>query len=296
LPDRNAPASSGDEAFATLQRWLPKQLLSKQMHALARSTRPTLRNLLVGSVLRAYPQIDMSEAAQSDPYSYPSFNAFFTRALRPGARPLEGDAETVVSPVDGTLSEFGSIETGQLLQAKGIRYGVAELLGDPQAEARYCDGHFACIYLAPYNYHRIHMPIDGSLVRTRYVPGELFSVNAATARTVTGLFARNERVVCEFETVLGPLALVLVGALFVGSIETVWTGEVNPPPLRGGSVRALEAGIGRRFAKGEEIGRFNMGSTVIAVLGNTGAVFERVHAFGRPLRLGQALLRGSQGA
>ena len=132
LPDRNAPASSGDDAFATLQRWLPKQLLSKQMHALARSTRPTLRNLLVGSVLRAYPQIDMSEAAQSDPYAYPSFNAFFTRALRPGARPLEGDAATLVSPVDGTLSEFGSIETGQLLQAKGIRYGLAELLGDPQ--------------------------------------------------------------------------------------------------------------------------------------------------------------------
>jgi len=140
------------------------------------------------------------------------------------------------------------------------------------------------------------MPIDGSLLRTRYVPGELFSVSAATARSVTGLFARNERVICEFDTALGPLALVLVGALFVGSIETVWTGEVNPPSLRGGSARTLEAGIGRCFAKGEEIARFNMGSTVISVLGNSGAVFERVHVFGRPLRLGQALLRGSQGA
>jgi phosphatidylserine decarboxylase len=140
------------------------------------------------------------------------------------------------------------------------------------------------------------MPIDGSLLRTRYVPGELFSVNAATARSVSGLFARNERVVCEFDTGLGPLALVLVGALFVGSIETVWTGEVNPPPLRGGAVRTLETSQGRRFAKGEEIARFNMGSTVIAVLGDRTAAFTSDCAFGRPVRLGQALLRGASSA
>jgi phosphatidylserine decarboxylase len=293
-PDRNAPAGPGDQAFATLQRVLPKQLLSRQMHALARSTRPALRNLLVGSVLRAYPQIDMSEAVQSDPYAYPSFNAFFTRALRPEARPIDRDPKTLVSPVDGTLSEFGALEAGRLLQAKGIRYGVAELLGDPEAEARYRAARFACIYLAPYNYHRIHMPVDGTLLRSRYVPGELFSVNAATARSVQGLFARNERVVSEFDTRLGPLALVLVGALFVGSIETVWGGEANPPPLRGGAARALETGQGHRFAKGEEIARFNMGSTVIAVLGDPAAGFARDCAFARPLRLGQALLHSGE--
>ena len=180
---------------------------------------------------------------------------------------------------------------GQLLQAKGLHYTVGALLADEASARRYEGGRFACIYLAPYNYHRIHMPLAGRLTATRYVPGRLFSVNAATARTVTGLYARNERVVCEFDTAIGPMAVVLVGALFVGSIETVFAGEVNPPPRRGGGVHTIEAGLGTDFARGDELGRFNMGSTVVLLVGNHGLCFADALAPGRTLRLGQFLAR-----
>jgi phosphatidylserine decarboxylase len=250
-----------------------------------------LRNTLIRAVLSGYPMIDLREAAQPDPFAYPSFNAFFTRALRPGARPLAGGGRDLVSPVDGTLSQLGWIRDGQMLQAKGLHYTAAALLADESAATRYAGGGFACIYLAPYNYHRIHMPLAGRLTATRYVPGQLFSVNAATARTIPGLFARNERVVCEFETELGALAVVLVGALFVGSIETVYAGEINPPPARGGTVRAIEQGLGTRIERGEELGRFNMGSTVIVLLGNGATRFTDGLVPGATLRLGQALAR-----
>jgi phosphatidylserine decarboxylase len=282
-------ASASDRAFALLQELLPQHLLSRAMHRLARSTQPAVRNAIIRTVLRAYPAIDLREAAEPDPFSYPSFNAFFTRALRQGARPLAGGESDLVSPVDGTLSQLGTVREGQLLQAKGMHYTVDALLAEEGAARRYKSGGYACIYLAPYNYHRIHMPLAGRLIATRYVPGRLYSVNAATARTVAGLFARNERVVCEFDTALGPLALVLVGALFVGSIETVYAGEVNPPAVRGGAVRSLEAGLGTSFARGEELARFNMGSTVVALLGNPGTRFAPELRAGSTLRLGQAL-------
>ena len=284
-------AGASDRAFALLQELLPQQLLSRAMHGLARSTRPAVRNAILRAVLRAYPMIDLSEAAEPDPFAYPSFNAFFTRALRPGIRPLAGDEHDLVSPVDGTLSQFGAVRGGELLQAKGMHYTAGALLADEAAARRYDGGGYACIYLAPYNYHRIHLPLAGRLTATRYVPGRLFSVNAATARTVGGLFARNERVVCEFDTALGPLAMVLVGALFVGSIETVYAGEVNPPAARGGAIRSIEAGAGRSFARGEELARFNMGSTVVLLLGNPQARFAAGLAAGSTLRLGQALAR-----
>jgi len=282
-------AGASDRAFALLQDLLPQQLLSRAMHRLARSTQPAVRNAVIRAVLRAYPSIDLSEAADPDPFSYASFNAFFTRALRPGLRPLAGGEQDMVSPVDGTLSQLGVLQSGQLLQAKGLHYTADALLAEADAAGRYEGGAYACIYLAPYNYHRIHMPLAGRLVATRYVPGRLFSVNASTARTVPELFARNERVVCEFDTELGPLAMVLVGALFVGSIETVYAGEVNPPGARGGRVRSIGAGVGRSFARGAELGRFNMGSTVVALLGNRRARFVEGLAPGTPLRLGQAL-------
>jgi phosphatidylserine decarboxylase len=284
-------AGASDRAFALLQELLPQQLLSRGMHRLARSTTPVLRNATIRAVLRAYPQIDLSEAVEPDPFAYPSFNAFFTRALRPGLRPLEGGERDVTSPVDGTMSQLGVVREGRLLQAKGMHYTAGALLADEAAARRYEGGGFACIYLAPYNYHRIHMPLAGRLTATRYVPGQLFSVNAATARTVTGLFARNERVVCEFDTALGPLAVVLVGALFVGSIETVFAGEVNPPPARGGGVRTLEAGRGTEFGRGAELGRFNMGSTVVLLVGHDGLRFNERLGPGSTLRLGQALAR-----
>ena len=282
--------SGGDRLFALLQKILPQHLLSRGMYALARSRQPAVRNLVLRTVLGAYPQIDMHEALQPDPFAYDSFNAFFTRELRPGTRPVAADAHALVSPVDGTVSQLGRTIAGALLQAKGMQYTCEGLLADVAAAARYAGGSFACLYLAPYNYHRIHMPCDAVLRATRYVPGHLFSVNAATARTIPDLFARNERVVCDFDTDDGPLCLVLVGALFVGSIETVFAGEINPPPGRGGKVRTIEAGVGRQFKRGEELGRFNMGSTVIVLTGAAAAFAPRVEP-GEPVRLGQLLAR-----
>lgn len=282
-----------DRAFALLQRMLPKQLLSRVMHGVARSTRPLVRRNLIRLVLGTYPMIDMREAAEPDPYAYPSFNAFFTRALRPGARPVAAGNDVLAAPVDGTVSQLGVITEGQLLQAKGVRYTAAGVLANETSAARYAGGAFACLYLAPYNYHRIHMPLAGRLTATRYVPGDLFSVNAATVRVVPDLFARNERVVCEFETSLGPLAMVLVGALFVGSIETVHAGEINPPGLRGGRVRRIEAGVGREFARGAELGRFNMGSTVIVMLGHPSIEFAGTTCPGAAVRVGQPLARAT---
>jgi phosphatidylserine decarboxylase len=287
----NDEAGASDHAFALLQELLPQHLLSRTMHRLARSTTPWVRNTIIRSVLRAYPMIDLSEATNPDPFSYPSFNAFFTRALRPGLRPLDGGERDLVSPVDGTMSQFGTVREGELLQAKGMYYGASALLADESAAARYDGGGFACIYLAPYNYHRIHMPLAGRLTATRHVPGQLFSVNAATARAVPGLFARNERVVCEFDSEFGPLAVVMVGALFVGSIETVFAGEINPPAGRGGAVRAVTTGVGTQFARGDELGRFNMGSTVVLLVGNRAARFAGHLAPGTAMRLGQALAR-----
>jgi phosphatidylserine decarboxylase len=282
-------AGSSDRAFALLQDLLPKQWLSRTMHRVARSTNPTLRNAIVGSILRAYPTIDMSEAEQPDPYAYASFNAFFTRALRAGVRPVVDGADRVASPVDGTVSQLGTIAGGQLYQAKGSHYTAGALLADEGGASRYDGGGFACIYLAPYNYHRIHMPVAGRLTATRYVPGDFYSVNAATVRAVPGLFARNERVVCEFDTALGPLAMVLVGALFVGSIETVYAGEINPPAARGGRVSAIAEGVGTEFVKGAELGRFNMGSTVILLLGRDGLRFADGLSAGSTVRMGQLL-------
>ena len=282
-------AGSSDRAFAMLQDLLPKRALSRTMHRFARSTHATVRKATIGAILRAYPTIDMGEAAEPDPYAYPSFNAFFTRALRPGVRPVAEGPNSVASPVDGTVSQLGRIAAGQIYQAKGSHYTAGALLADGAAAERYEGGAFACMYLAPYNYHRIHMPYAGRLTATRYVPGEFFSVNAATVRAVPGLFARNERAVCEFETALGPMAMVLVGALFVGSIETVYAGEINPPPARGGALRGIDAGVGAEFAKGAEIGRFNMGSTVILLVGNGSLRFGDALGPGSTVRMGQLL-------
>ena len=284
-------AGASDRAFALLQDLLPQQALSRMMHRLARSTTPLLRNALIRAVLRGYPQIQMREAAEPDPLAYPSFNAFFTRALRVDARVVEGGAVDLVSPVDGTVSQLGQVAAGQMLQAKGIHYSPAALLADEAAAARYQGGAYACLYLAPYNYHRIHVPLAGRLVATRYVPGALYSVNAATARAIPGLFVRNERVVCEFETALGPMAVVLVGALFVGSIETVYAGEINPPRARGGAVHSIAEGVGTEFAKGAELGRFNMGSTVVLLVGNPAVRWSDRFGPGVAVRMGQSLTR-----
>jgi len=255
--------SFGDRMFAGLQYALPKHLLSRVIYRVMRSESPAFKRLLIGSFLRGY-RVNMSEAVQANPFAYRSFNEFFTRPLRPGARTIAPGADVIVSPVDGTVSQAGPIHDQAIIQAKGSDYSLTELLAnDTKAVEAYRNGIFACIYLAPYNYHRIHMPFGGRLINTVYVPGDLFSVNAATARAVPRVFARNERVICEFETTLGRMAVILVGALFVGSMETVYAGEINPPPRPKRGAVPIPKGIGQTITKGAELGRFNMGSTVV---------------------------------
>lgn len=231
--------------------------------------------------------VDMGEAANVDIASYASFNDFFTRALKPGVRPL--DEADLVCPVDGAISQFGVIEHDQIFQAKGHRYSTTALLGgDAVLASTFENGHFATLYLSPKDYHRIHMPCDARLVRMAYVPGALFSVNPATARGVPGLFARNERVVCLFEGRAGPFVLILVGATIVGSMATVWHGIVNPP--RGGPVREWQYELDAvRLKQGEEMGRFLLGSTVVMLFPKGPLRFNPQWAPGRAVRLGEAM-------
>lgn len=284
-------ARLGDRLFAFLQYLLPKHALSRIVYRLMRLRSPAIKNSLLRAFLAGY-RIDMSEAEQPDPYAYGSFNEFFTRALRPGVRPIAADPQLVVSPVDGTVSQCGHLKDDTLVQAKGHAYSLADLLaGDREAVETYRGGSFACLYLAPYNYHRIHMPFDGTVRSNTYVPGDLFSVNAATVRAVPRVFARNERLICDFDTPVGRMAVILVGALFVGSIETVHCGEVNPPPRRGKRIVSIQEGIGRSFAKGEELGRFNMGSTVIMLFQSQRVRWDATLVPETQVRLGRAIGR-----
>jgi phosphatidylserine decarboxylase len=234
---------------------------------------------------------DMSDAADPEPRDYPSFNAFFTRSLRPGSRAREQDPTALASPVDGTVSQIGTIEGSSLLQAKGHHYSLEALLGGDTAWAkRFTGGSFATLYLAPYNYHRIHMPAAAALRSAWFVPGRLFSVNAVTAGSVPGLFARNERVICAFEE--GPLAfaLVLVGALFVGSISTVWHGDITPCSPRRPARLPIDTGrASQRLESGAELGRFNMGSTVILLLPPGTAAWLPQLQPGSAVRVGQRI-------
>jgi phosphatidylserine decarboxylase len=253
-----------DRLFALLQYLLPKQLLSRFIYRVMRIRQPWMRRQQIRLFIKGY-DVNMDEAVQPDPYAYATFNDFFTRALRADARPIAGEIDAVVSPVDGTVSQCGAIDADSIIQAKGRSYSLTQMLGGRERARRYLGGSFVCIYLAPYNYHRIHMAFAGTLRETLYIPGALFSVNAATARAVRGLFARNERVICDFDTSAGGMAIALVGALFVGSIETVYAGEINPPGTRGGSISIIAQGQGQRLEKAAELGRFNMGSTIVLV-------------------------------
>lgn len=279
------------QLFAWLQRLLPQHGLSRLVGWLATIEQPGVKNFLIRGFTRLF-KVDMRDAVEPDPTAYPSFNAFFTRALAPGARAMPQEAAALACPVDGTVSESAPLEQGTLLQAKGFRYELTRLLGGETPDAL-LRGSFATIYLAPYNYHRIHAPADGRLVEMRYLPGALFSVNGATVGAVPRLFARNERVACLFETDFGPMAFVLVGALNVGSIATTWAGQVAPGPDRQASVwRYPLRGPGSvQLARGEELGRFNMGSTVIVVLPEGGPRFTPEITAGRQVRFGQLLAR-----
>ncbi|EHQ53221.1 MULTISPECIES: archaetidylserine decarboxylase [Ectothiorhodospira] len=235
--------------------------------------------------------LDMSEAVESDPSRYASFNDLFTRALKPGARPLDPAPDTLISPADSRVSQLGRIRDGQLIQAKGHAYSATALLGgDADLAAPFADGHFITLYLSPRDYHRIHMPWNGSLRESVYVPGRLFSVAPFTVKTVPGLFARNERLACLFETDFGPMAMVLVGAINVASIETVWAGEVTPRSPRT-PCRWDHRDNPPTLARGEEMGRFNLGSTVILLLPEQVSGWLPALAPGQAVRMGQALAR-----
>jgi phosphatidylserine decarboxylase len=289
--ERRPGKSHGMNWFSALQYVLPKHALTRVIYSIARSESRWVKNTFLRIFLRGYT-LNMAEAVQPDPFAYRSFNDFFTRALRPDARPIDADRNVIVSPVDGTVSQCGPIEDDLLLQAKGHRYSLHDLLaGDAEAVEAYRGGSFACIYLAPYNYHRIHMPYAGTARGNLYVPGALFSVNAATVRGVPRVFARNERLICEFATPLGRMAVILVGAMFVGSIETVHCGEVNPPPRGRKTPVRIATGIGREFAKGEELGRFNMGSTVVLLFERKRIDWDRSLVAEAKVQLGRAIGR-----
>ncbi len=270
---------------------LPQYLLPKQaLTALAGKFATARAGGLTTSVIRWFVgryQVDMSEAANPDIASYSSFNEFFTRPLKPGARPLAPAA--FICPVDGAISQFGAIERDQIFQAKGHSYTTTALVGgDAELARQFADGDFATLYLSPKDYHRIHMPCDGRLLRMIHVPGALFSVNPTTARGVPGLFARNERVVCLFESDHGPFVLALVGATIVGSMATVWHGAVNPP--RPGHLRDWSYGDRElRYRQGEEMGRFLLGSTVVMLFPRGVMKFNAGWAPQRPIRLGEKM-------
>jgi phosphatidylserine decarboxylase len=274
-----------------LQHVLPQHLISRVVLAFTRIRWRPAKNLLTALFMRGFKP-DMSDAIEPDPYAYEHFNAFFTRALRAGARPLAGDARTLASPVDGTMSQCGAIEAGRLLQAKGRYYTLEALLAGAAARwaPRFMGGSFATIYLAPYNYHRIHMPTDGTLRAAWYVPGKLFSVNTVAARIVRDLFARNERLVLLFEGETGPFAVIFVGALNVGSMATIWHGDVTPRRPRTVTELPLPPEATRAVARGAEIGRFNMGSTVVLLFGPAVAQLAGIPS-GKTMRMGEAMGR-----
>jgi phosphatidylserine decarboxylase len=285
----NESPSPGARLFVALQYLLPQHLLSRLIGWLARARAGWIRKPLIGAFVRAY-RPDLGEAAQSDPASYESFNAFFTRGLRAGVRPAASAASAIVSPVDGRISALGSSHGGQLIQAKGRDYSLETLLaGNTELAARLRGGAFMTIYLAPYNYHRIHMALAGALAGAWYVPGRLFSVNDASAALVPNLFARNERVILEFSSERGTHALVMVGALFVGSMATVWHGDIARRGARGATALPLPAGPASALARGAEVGRFNMGSTVILLLPPGAGGWDEALAAGATLRVGQAV-------
>lgn len=278
--------------FVALQYLLPQHFISRLAYRITRSRVPLVKNALIRSFVGKFHP-DMSEAEQPDPLQYESFNAFFTRALRAQARPSDPDPAVLVSPVDGTVSQIGRLDGSWLVQAKGNAYTLESLLAaDLSWAARFRGGAFATLYLAPFNYHRVHMPLRGALRAAWYVPGQLFSVNATTTAAVPGLFARNERVVCVFGQEALTFAVVLVGALLVGSIATVWHGEVTPRAVRGCADLPLDASrAALNLEKGAELGCFNMGSTVILLLPPGSSEWLPGLAPGSSVRVGQALAR-----
>ena len=286
MPDPNPPRALRERIAVLLQYLLPKLALTRLLGWLSDRQGGAGTRAAIRWFIRRYG-VNMSEAANPDIASYPTFNEFFTRALRPDARPLADAAW--ICPVDGAISQFGSIERDRIFQAKGHGYTSRALVGgDTALAAQFDHGTFATLYLSPKDYHRIHMPCAARLLRMIHVPGDLFSVNPVTARGVPGLFARNERVVCIFESAHGRFVLALVGATIVGSMATTWHGVVNPP--RPGLLRQWDySGQRIEFERGAEMGRFLLGSTVVMLFPRNTLRFNPDWAPGRTIRMGEAM-------
>jgi phosphatidylserine decarboxylase len=281
--------------FLFLQFLLPHYGLTALVFRVTRIRARRIKNFLIGHFVNLF-DVDVTEIERSVPDGFETFNDFFTRELAGDARPVDPDDSVIVSPADGTLSAAGQIEGQQLFQAKGKRYSLDDLLATDLDEARqFVDGSFATIYLAPHNYHRVHAPLAGRLLTARHVPGDLFSVNAATVSLLPRLFCRNERLICRFDTVVGPVAVILVGALNVGSITTPWTGELRPRKRGVVSELALAETPSRQVGKGGLLGWFNLGSTVIVLLPPGAAHWDERLRAGHRLKTGQAIgrLRGA---
>ncbi|MCR6496951.1 archaetidylserine decarboxylase [Thermomonas sp. S9] len=266
---------------------LPHRLLSSLARRLAYSTNRAVKQWLIDTVTRKFG-VDLSEAAQPDPTAYPSFNAFFTRALKPGARTPDPDPRALLMPADGRISQCGPIVDGRIFQAKGQGFTAAELLGSEQDAAPFRDGRFATVYLSPRDYHRVHMPWTGTLRETVHVPGRLFSVGVDAVASVPRLFARNERLVCHFDTDFGPMVQVMVGALLVSGVETVW-GGVEIPAYGDAITRKDYRGRGITLQRFAEMARFNYGSTVIVLLPKGAATLDPALHAESPVQLGQRL-------
>ena len=276
-----------DRLFILFQYLLPHHLLSRLAGCLANCTWPWVKNPFITWFVKRY-QVDMSQALEENPTAYRSFNDFFTRALKPDARPLDQTPGSILCPADGAISQLGKIEHGRIFQAKGHSFSVQELLGgNPELAAPFQGGEFATVYLSPRDYHRVHMPLGGTLKEMIYVPGKLFSVNQTTAENVPELFARNERVVCLFDTEAGPMAVVLVGAMIVASVETVWAGLVAPPSR---TLRSTAYGqAAPRLEKGDEMGRFKLGSTAIVLFGPDAMCWSESLKAGDSVEMGQLM-------
>ncbi len=273
---------------AFLQSVLPHHALSKLMSVLTHSEIVWFKNLFIKQIIRHYG-VNMNEALIQDINAFNSFNDFFTRELKPEARPLSTEKNALVSPADGVVSQAGAITKGDIFQAKGKSFTVTELLGGSEERAApFNDGVFTTIYLSPKDYHRLHMPLTGILKEMVHVPGRLFSVNTATTEAVPRLFARNERVCCLFETEAGPMALILVGAIFVSSVETVWHGVVTPPS-RTTVQNWLYENDAPTLHQGEEMGRFNMGSTIIVLFGKDYAQWNADFTANKAVKLGEMI-------
>ncbi|MBS7326519.1 MAG: phosphatidylserine decarboxylase [Thiopseudomonas sp.] len=283
--------------FIALQYVLPHHTLSRLVGRLANCEHPGFKNALIRWFIRRF-EVDMAQAERQNPEQYLNFNDFFTRALIEGARPIDDSQQGIACPADGAISQLGSIKHGRIFQAKGHDFSLFELLGgDSERAAPFMDGQFATIYLSPRDYHRVHMPFTGTLKEMVYVPGKLFSVNQTTAENVPELFARNERVVCLFDTAAGPMAVVLVGAMIVASIETVWAGEIAPvrPVLRS-QLYGDNAQSVITLNKGDELGRFKLGSTAIVLFGPQACVWHDDLAAGTVVNMGQSIGQTGAGA